>query len=138
MDEQQQHEKLKILYVDDSSAQLDAVKARLTEEGHTVALASDSVSATRLLQGKDIVIIDFHMPGLDGAQLLALLKPLVPPGDRVSFYLYTSDPAHALAFRKYGFDGAFTRKGSLDDLVVQVHTVGRLLHMRRFMRSKMP
>lgn len=126
--------KLKILYVDDSEAQLESVKARLTAEGHTVLTALDSMAAIRQLDHCDLVIVDFHMPGLDGAQLLAILRPLAI-AERTTFYLYTFDPDVASLFRGYGFDGAFTRKGSLDDLVSQLTKVAQLVRLRRFVRK---
>lgn len=127
--------KLRLLVVDDSEPHLDAVRARLSAEGYDVAVAVDSLTAIRQIGSCDLVLVDFHMPCLDGAQLLAMLRPLVPPGSPIFFYLYTADPEVALSFKNYGFDGAFTHR-SLDDLVAQLRSVERLLLMRRFMARK--
>ena len=122
---------LKVLYVDDSETQLEAVAAALAADGHTVVTAADVKSAEPLVRGNDLVLVDYHMPDTDGAAALVRLRKRLSAGDRTLFYLYTSDADVATRYKALGFDGAFTRKGSLADLVPQVRTAARLIHMRR-------
>jgi CheY-like chemotaxis protein len=124
-------ERAKILFLDDSVAQLQAVQEHLVAEGHDVAIAVDVNTALPLVSGRDLVIVDFNMPEMDGAQALPLLRAKVGKGQQTLFYLYTSDPAIAVRFRTYGFDGAFARKGTIADLAAQVSTVLKFASMRR-------
>ena len=45
-------------------------------------------------------------------------------------YVYTSDEKVAAQHALYGFDGAFTRKGDLDALSVQVRAALKLVRTR--------
>lgn len=128
-------ETLRILYVDDSAVQLLQVRTALAEVGHHVAIAADLTSARRLVADRELVIIDWHMPEMNGGQLLKALKQSV--GDEVDtlYYVYTIDVEVAAKYREHGFDGAFTGKGSMETLVGQLDTAKRMLRLRRFRRT---
>jgi len=125
---------LRLLYIDDSMSQLFAVKTKLQSKAVEVAIASDLATAERMVEGRDLVIVDYHLPGSDGAAIVARLKRQ-RGGEKALFYLYTTDRNVAADYSRYGFDGAFTQKGSLDELVRQVGNVAKLIRMRRALPS---
>ena len=127
---------LRIVYLDDSETQLLGAHRALTAAGHTVSTALSISQAGPLVESADLVIVDFHMPDLDGAQALQRLRRHVIAGDVVLFYLYTSDREVAVSFKSHGFDGAFTAKGDSDVLVSQVEAAGRMLKLKRFRQQR--
>jgi len=127
---------LRIVYLDDSDALLAEASRVLTAAGHKVQTALRLSEAVGLLGRSDLVIIDFHMPGVDGSEALLRLRKQVDPSTIVLFYLYTSDRQVALSYKQYGFDGAFTAKGDSDVLVSQVEAAGRMLKLKRFRQQR--
>lgn len=119
-----------IVVVDDSYLVLDRIRERLTAEGYRVRTTTGQSAAMKLVEFADLAIIDFHMPGIDGAEMLSSLKTLHPHGPCL-YYLYTSDRNVATRYEKLGFDGAFLRKGEEDALVAQVGAVFRTIRMRK-------
>jgi two-component system, NarL family, nitrate/nitrite response regulator NarL len=73
---------LRILLVDDHAILLDGIKNLLErEEGLTVSAAAESAEkALEFLKTNDvdIVITDFHMPGMDGLTLVHTIKRIQP------------------------------------------------------------
>ncbi len=65
-----------ILVVDDDQAILRLLKRTLEPEGFGVVIASNGRSALALLEEHkpDLVILDIMMPGLDGFQVLDLIR----------------------------------------------------------------
>jgi CheY-like chemotaxis protein len=127
---------LGILYLDDSPTALREVERELTAMGHTVRVASTVAEATWLVSGSQLVIIDFHMPEMDGARALVELQNAKNAGPRPAFYLYTTDTSVAGRYKEFGFDGALTWKGNLEALGPQIQSIARILRMRKFMNSK--
>jgi two-component system OmpR family response regulator len=120
-----------ILVIDDSEAVLSRVKERLEAAGFPVIATTQTVGTARHLNAASIVILDFHMPGIDGETVLASLRRSAQSfGRKVSFYLYTSDEQMTRRAKQLGFDGAFRNKGDLDALLPQVETVARLVALQ--------
>ena len=65
-----------ILAVDDEKSILKLLEANLSVEGYRVATASNGREALALLkeQEPDLVLLDMMMPGLDGFQVLDLIR----------------------------------------------------------------
>ena len=65
-----------ILVVDDEEPILKLLRANLSLEGYRVATASNGISALELLAEckPELVILDIRMPGLDGFQVLDLIR----------------------------------------------------------------
>ena len=65
-----------IMVVDDEQAILRMLTRTLEPEGYDVAVAADGRSALELLENcrPDLVILDIMMPGLDGFQVLNLIR----------------------------------------------------------------
>jgi DNA-binding NarL/FixJ family response regulator len=119
-----------IVVVDDSYLILDRIRERLSAEGYRVRTTTGQNAAMKLVQNADLAIIDFHMPGIDGAEMLSSLRASLPQGSCL-YYLYTSDREVATRYQQLGFDGAFLRKGEEAALVPQVGAVFRTIRMRK-------
>lgn len=127
--------KPKILVIDDSEVVLGQVKARLAREGYEVATTTQTVGAARLMLGCELVVIDYHMPGMDGAEVLDSLRNAARGiGAAPLFYLYTSDPKVSPHYGRHGFDGAFTAKGDHEALATQVAAALRMARLRSLSR----
>ncbi|HEV8242891.1 MAG TPA: response regulator [Nitrospirales bacterium] len=74
----------KVLVVDDDDRILDRLWEVLTPVGYKVQTASDGLDAVRRLEETrfEVVLTDFHMPGMNGLELLALISKRWP-GTRV-------------------------------------------------------
>lgn len=124
-----------IVVIDDSYLILERIRERLSAEGYEVRTTTGPAAATKLIQRADLAIIDFHMPGIDGAEMLAMLQQAAPPDSGCLYYLYTSDRDVAARYEQFGFDGAFLRKGEEDALVPQVRAAFRTIRMRKLARK---
>jgi CheY-like chemotaxis protein len=127
----------RILVIDDSEVMLDRIRRALEGEGFEVITSTRAVGNARHIPTCDLVLIDYHMPGLDGGTVVQSLREAAA-GRPCAFYVYTSDPVVAHRARQLGFDGAFSEKGDEGALVRQVLSVFRLLQMRAMARRSRP
>ena len=131
--------KKRILVIDDSEIMLTRIQRALAAsgDGYEVTATPQVVGNARHVAKADLVIIDFHMPGIDGGTVLASLKEVAEAlRHPCLFYLYTTDPQVASAFARLGFDGAITEKGNEEALVRQVRAIFRMLKMRAMTKPK--
>jgi len=65
-----------ILAVDDEESILKLLRVNLGRDGYELVTASNGESALELLQERrpDLVLLDIMMPGLDGFQVLGLIR----------------------------------------------------------------
>jgi CheY-like chemotaxis protein len=115
---------LRILVIDDSAAQLAAIRKILGGVGHKVETTTSREEAARLMAARpfELVIIDYHMPDHDGADVLDFLKSARVIGTP-KYYVYTTDATMGSLDQMMGFDGAFLAKGNVELLKSQVETV---------------
>src|SRR5579872_6673000 len=114
----------RILVIDDSDVMLNRIRRALESEGWDVITTANAVGNARHIATCDLVIIDYHMPGIDGAAVISSLREAASANASRGaqshgcvFYLYTSDPAVETTFQALGFDGVFTEKGDERALV---------------------
>jgi DNA-binding NarL/FixJ family response regulator len=119
-----------ILVIDDSWLILERIKSALGSDGYQVRTTTGPAGAARHLAAVDLAIVDFHMPGANGREVLAELRAVAPHSSCL-FYLYTSDTSIGRHHADHGFDGAFLRKGEDEALLPQVNAVFRTIHMRK-------
>jgi serine/threonine-protein kinase len=123
--------KRRVLAIDDSEIILSKIKHALEAEGIEVVTTTQTVGNARHLVDCDLVIIDFHMPGLDGGEVISSLRAATAASSHPAvFYLYTQDPAIAKEYARLGFDGCLTEKGDEKELVRQVRSAFRMIQMR--------
>ena len=67
---------IKLLIVDDETRFLHAIAQRLTKRGFDVRTAENGEEAIGLARGEkfDLALLDLRMPGMDGGELLRILK----------------------------------------------------------------
>ena len=125
-----------ILVIDDSEVMLERIKKALVADGHTVTTTTHTVGSARYLPSCALVIIDYHMPGIDGATVLRSLKSAAQGMEHPPlFYLYTSDASVGKHYARLGFDGLLGSKGDRAALVREVNAVFRMLRMREMKKK---
>jgi len=94
--------KVRILAVDDNPAKLLALSAVLSELKETVVTASSGRDALRLLLQQEfaVVLLDVHMPGMDGFETAALMRQR-KSSEHTPIIFVTSYPDETHASRGY-------------------------------------
>jgi two-component system OmpR family response regulator len=116
-----------VLVIDESLPLLEKVQEHLGAELYTVYTAADEAQARAVLDKVGLVIIDFHMPGEDGASMLASLRRVTSGMIHAPLlYLHTTDSETAAGYKQMGFDGVIGMKGNLELLSKQVSAAMRL------------
>lgn len=109
--------------MDDDPASCELVAYSLKPLGYRVVIASDGGRALNMALEDDIgiVIIDFHMPTLNGSQVLAILRqrPMALP---IKVLVLTADGSNEVraALEGAGIDGFLTKPVDLASLREQV------------------
>ena len=82
----------KILIADDDQRERDLLRLLLEDRGYEVCESHDGAEALCLLESAafEIVVTDFHMPRLNGLQLLYIVRQLWP---RTSVIMLSGEPA---------------------------------------------
>jgi CheY-like chemotaxis protein len=125
----------KIVVIDDSELVLARVQTRLSREGYDVITLSNPTGASRHLAQCDLVLIDLHMPGTGGTEVLNTLRRASKAlGVQPLFFVYTSDKTASRKHRDLGFDGALINKGDDESLVQQLAAALRFAKLRRMSR----
>jgi CheY-like chemotaxis protein len=124
------------MVIDDSELVLSRVKARLAREGYDIITLSQATRAPDHLLQCDLVLIDFHMPGIGGGGqvLTSLRKAGKAVGAQPLYFIYTSDKIASREYRELGFDGALINKGDDESLVQQLAAALRFAKLRRLTR----
>ena len=117
---------VRILLVDDHAILLDGVKNLLEkEDGLVVAgLAPDAEKALEFLHKNDvdIVVTDFHMPGMDGLSLVHTLKRIKP--DLKIIVLSMHDETHLVKeILRAGIHGYVLKKDTHKELLKAIREV---------------
>jgi DNA-binding NtrC family response regulator len=96
----------RILVVDDDPTILSSFTEVLADEETEVRTAASAEEALAAIdaQRPDLVLSDVRMPGLDGIELLRLLKERVPGTDVIIMTAYDDMPTAVAAMREGAFD----------------------------------
>lgn len=109
----------RVVLIDDDAAWLEALAEYLRENGFKVETANDGAAGLGLLEGDGfaLALIDVHMPGMDGLEVLRRLRQRRPDFPAI---LVSNDDAPALAdeARAAGASG-FVAKTSSPRLLLQ-------------------
>jgi signal transduction histidine kinase/ActR/RegA family two-component response regulator len=103
----------RILVVDDSHINRRVVTGLLKPLGPTCLEAADGRAAVDLLTRErvDLVLLDMHMPDLDGPQTLRTLRALPAPASQTPVVALTADALHGKRddYLAMGFQGYLTK-----------------------------
>jgi len=119
----------RLLIVEDDPVQRIATRQKLGPLAVTTELveAEDGAVALNLLAARkyDIVLLDLHMPGLDGYAVAEQIRRSEGPNRQVTIVAYTSEPAHLARAKalKCGMDGFVSKPCS------QLPLLGALQHV---------
>ncbi|HEY4178824.1 MAG TPA: response regulator [Kofleriaceae bacterium] len=95
---------MRVLLVDDEAAILSALQRLFVRRGHEVRTVTSGAAAIKLLDefAPDLVVSDFHMPGLDGLAVLDIVAAQYPNARRVLLtgFAPPTRPVGALMFDK--------------------------------------
>lgn len=101
-----------ILVVDDDLMIAESLKTLLNHRGHSVAVVTDGISCISHCKNEenkyDLIFLDYHMDGLDGAQVAEIVKS---DGRKTLIFAYTGDNSDTaiFEFKKVGIDGVVVK-----------------------------
>jgi len=84
----------RLLIIDDTEANLPLMERILTRAGFaSVTTTSDPTAAVSLYirMEPDLIVLDLHMPGMDGFEVMEALKDVVPPSSFLPILVLTGD-----------------------------------------------
>lgn len=114
----------RILVAEDNSLNQQVIRGLLERQGFVVAVAPDGAAAVReALSGQyDLVLMDVHMPGMDGWQAARAIREREPAGRRVPILAMTARALEedAAACRDAGMDGYLAKPVRLAELMTAV------------------
>jgi putative two-component system response regulator len=131
------HPQATVLVIDDEQPNLDLVGRVLARAGYErVVLTRDPLWALGALEdlAPDLVLIDMHMPGTDGFEVLRRLQATVPTDDLLPRLVITADATEGTrrAALQLGAHDFLTKPVDVGETVLRVGNLlqTRMLHVR--------
>ncbi|HEY0022919.1 MAG TPA: ATP-binding protein [Longimicrobium sp.] len=123
----------RILIVDDEQANIDLLVGCIQDEGYEdFATTRDPEAVAALFQeyGPDLVLLDLHMPRLDGFAVLEQLRRYVSPDEFLPVLVLTADASRATKERALscGATDFLTKPLGITEVLLRI---GNLLHTRQ-------
>ncbi len=130
-----------ILVVDDLEANVRLIERALQSAGYTSISSTRNpfeVCALHLGRKFDLILLDLHMPGLDGFQIMEDLKQIESDG-YLSVLVITAQPGHKLRALQAGAKDFISKPFDLIELQARVHNMleVRLLHKETILHAAM-
>lgn len=129
--------KIKLLVVDDEVAFLDSISKRLELRGFEVTKATNGTEAIELARTKkfDLALVDLKMPGLDGKQVLEILKS---EHKYIEVIILTGHGSldSAVECTKLGAFDYLPKPYELDDLIVKLKEAYKARLEKKFQHDK--
>ncbi len=122
----------RILIVDDQPANVALLETFLEDDGYTALHStSDPREAVALFQTHrpDLVLLDLHMPHLDGFAVIAQLQPLIPAEEYLPILVLTADATTETKRRALA-------SGARDFLVKPLDEVEVLLRIKNLLETR--
>ena len=108
----------RVLVVDDDEKILSICQELLARRGYAVTICPDSTQVLPLLRATafEVALLDIRMPGLEGTDLLPLMKKMQPDLQVIMVSAYC-DEAHSGYYRSLGASGMVQKPFSAEVLV---------------------
>lgn len=122
----------RILLVDDMRATLRLLERMLGKAGYVNVRSTtraDEVLSLYRQERPDLILLDLHMPGVNGLDLLDQLHEEIGPGDYLPIMVVTGDTTHEAKLQ------ALTL-GAKDFLVKPVDTIETMLKIRILLETR--
>jgi adenylate cyclase len=122
----------KILIVDDQPANVMLLEQMLRNAGYLAVSSttdSNAVCALHLEHSYDLILLDLHMPGMDGFQVMENLRE-IEAGSYLPVLVVTAQPSHKVRALKAGARDFVTKPFDLPEVLARVYNMleVRLLH----------
>src|SRR6266511_3557729 len=127
----------RLLIVDDDEQLAEALARRFQRTGHTATLASSGEQALEAAAQApfDVVLLDLHLPGMDGLAVLAKLKELYPELEVILLTAHGSIETAIQAMRKGAYD-YLTKPFHLPELEVHIDKAFEKVRLARRERQR--
>ena len=116
----------KILIVDDSPTDVEMFSEALLQEGHSILVAADGITAEEMVQNEspDLLILDIIMPRKDGFQVCRDLKSN-PSTNHIPIAIVSSKGEEVDIFwgKKQGADAYLVKPFEMDELLSVVNNL---------------
>lgn len=115
---------IKILIVEDEKPISNLIRMSLNKAGYTCTCAFDGVAAADILETErfDLILLDIMLPGVDGFELMAYIRPLEMP---VIFLTARNSVTDKVKGLRMGADDYLVKPFELLELLARVETVLR-------------
>ena len=131
---------LEILVVDDERSSRSGLALAVSAFGHRCRTAADGPEALRLNADKrpDVVISDWEMPGMNGAELCRLMRGESDDAPYTYFIILTAfdDRDHLLAGMAAGADDFQRKPVDLDELEARLVSAARVVELHQRLASR--
>lgn len=114
-----------VLAVDDNATIRKAISMRLSSKGYNVVTAQDGAEALRLIENQpfDLVLLDLHMPGMPGEEVLTQLRLRYSETQLPVIMLAASNDKNDISRTlKLGANDYVTKPGELPILLARIKT----------------
>ena len=117
-------DKSRVLIVDDEEALRTILSSELNSAGYEVETASDGSEGITEVKNKkfDLVLLDIHMPKLDGFEVLKYIKK-EHPAVKVIMLTGFADLKNAIESKKFGAEDFVSKPYDLVDLLTTIERV---------------
>lgn len=127
-------EKVRLLIVDDDDELRDLLKNRCTRLGMAVASFRNGEEALSRAPRADVALIDLHMPGMDGLELLTKLKDIQPEMEVVVLTGHASIETAIQAMKSGAYD-YLTKPFRFPELEIQIQKAAEKAGLARRQRQ---
>src|SRR5512143_547998 len=124
----------RILIVDDEQSNVRALDRLLRAAGYTnIVTTMDPTQVRGLYRDHDLVLLDLHMPELDGIAVLEQLRADAPPNTFLPVLVLTGDSSQDARKRALaaGAKDFVIKPFEMDEVLLRIHNLLETSHLQR-------
>ena len=115
----------RILIVDDDASNVHFLERLLTHDGYTeieTAMSGAAALGQAMDKNPDLILLDLHMPGLDGYAVLETLRSLGGLGEYLPILVFTADITFEARKKALGMGASdfLTKPGDAEEILLRV------------------